>query len=102
MTPHIISAESCPSGFASTHKPPQMKNVRMKPSNNATKTAASISSILEYVFDTGVISVIIVCGRHLCRLPYLFLKELWKKEARVSQFIAYPVIKALALPTIRR
>lgn len=62
-------------------------------------TAAIISRILEYVFDTGFISVIF-CGRYLCRLPYLFLKELYKKEARVSQFIAYPANQALALPTV--
>lgn len=28
------------------------------------------------------------------------LKELYKKEARVSQFIAYPANQALALPTV--
>lgn len=58
ITIHIISAEGCPSGFARPHKPTLMKNDRTQPRNNATNTAASISSILKYVFDTGFISVI--------------------------------------------
>jgi hypothetical protein len=67
-------------------------------SNTSRKRQEMYWSVCCNLMDILVFEHICYCGRYLCRLTYLFIKELYKKEARVSQFIAYPANQALALP----